>query len=364
MNFSDFELCGDRKSIDRKDGPSGVFYWICRADGDSLFVARDSATKQLCMVRESFKRETFPTVESAEQALKTALAENHLQLPSGVIGVRTEAEFTFLKRLCRHFVALAGAYYPIDATGTKSGEEAFYFYSAFVCQLHDAWFLVTAGHSMEQFLERIGKKQITVTANWLIDYFGEGATSQQPVPFNLLDHKIYYILDDKLRIDGAAILMTHNEQQLLEANGIKPLGPANWVVPGEDTPSGYVLLGLPEERTHTVHQGGKIKGLAKIVMLPVSRLEDDQSCPLSRFQGAIDPLGSLSNVVGMSGGPIFACVDKDGEVDYYAVAIQSGWDEATRKTIYACPLEPFMRLMLADLLSRAATGTDQKLDEA
>jgi hypothetical protein len=365
MNFADFELCGDLKSVDsRRKVQQGVFYWLYRAAGDALFVARDSATKQLCLVRESFKRETFSTAENAEQAIKAALAANHLVIPSCITMAQTDAEFVFLKRLCRHFVALAGAYCPIDSAGKQCGEEAFYFYSAFVCKLHDAWFLVTAGHSIEHFLERIKRKQISITVNWLIDYFGEGATSRQPIPFNLLDHKIYYIHDDTLRIDGAAILITYNDQQLLEANGIKPLGPAHWVVPEEDIPSGYVLLGLPEERTHTVHAGNTIRGLAKIVLLPIKRLEDDQSCPLSRFQGALDPLESLSTVVGMSGGPIFACVDKDGEVFYYAVAIQSGWDEATRRTIYACPLEPFMRLMLADLLSRAARAARGELGEA
>lgn len=352
MIFSDFELCGDQKSIDpQKKDQLEVFYWLHRKAGDSLFVARDRSTQRLCLIRESSRRERFPTIESAELALKTALAENHLQLLSPES--RSEAEFTFLKTLCRHFVALAGAYYPIDAAGKKCGEEAFYFYSAFVCKLQDTWFLVTAGHAMEDFLGPLARKEMSISVNWLIDYFGEGAKTLYPIPFNLLDHKIFYVNEDTLGIDGAAILISENEQQLLEANGIKPLGPGNWVIPQGDTPKGFVLLGLPEERTHTVHSGDTIKGLAKPLLLPIQRLQDDETHPFTRFQGSIDPIQPLSTVVGMSGGPIFACVDKDGEVFYYAVAIQSACKDLT---IFACPLEAFMRHMLAVLLTRAAAA--------
>lgn len=354
MDRSSFVVCTDRKATDRpRPGrESEVYYLSYRHHNDSLFVARDVSTKKLVLIPGSRDREFFASADHAESELAIALTNGDLFVPDlrGLdYSTRKDDDGDFLKTLCRHFVAIIGTYCPLDATGAACGEDTYYFYSAFVCELGDSTFILTAGHSIEAFVKNVTEKRISLGEQWLLDTFGVGATSKDLIPFNLLDHKIWHAFEQDAGMDAALILLSNNERRLLEANGINPLGPNNWIVPAGDAVAGYILLGIPEERSHTVSEGNAIRGRAKPFFMAIERLEDDTTHEFARFHGKLrDPIAPLTTIVGMSGGPIFACVEKDGELYYYAIAIQSVWDESSHQ-IHATFIEPFIR----DLFIRA-----------
>ncbi len=259
----------------------------------------------------------------------------------GVEGEWTEERRqAFLRYLGRHLVALTGSYRLLDADGQPTGAERPYNYSGCVVSFNATWYVLTAGHAIEDFMAAIGNNQILITGRVLADYFGVGATDQHPVPFDIADAPKVFLDDTTAGLDYALLRLGDMQRQLLQANGILafPLHVANR--PADEEFYRYVVVGFPEERVDLSptpsHQPANV--LVQPHCIPLARLENDVTTTHPRFRGQIVEMGDLQSIVGMSGGPIFGFVNRGTSQDCYLWAVQSRWHEPTQ-TVYACMLD-------------------------
>jgi hypothetical protein len=110
-----------------------------------------------------------------------------------------------------------------------------------------------------------------------------------------------------------------------------PLAERGWKnLPADFKPFKYLLLGIPNELTQ---QNGKVIQYMPSIH-PVEELPerpdyiDEPEVPT--FYGKIVLGDDLTSIKGMSGGPIFALQEINGQAKYFLYALQSGWVKAER----------------------------------
>ena len=176
----------------------------------------------------------------------------------------------------------------------------------------------------------------------LIDGFSSGK-SFPAIPFTLGDTPQWHVYDDGL--DYALIPLRPSFVLQLMAGGVSALGENAWTsVP--DSPDAYFLLGFPKQGAEitVTSDGGKGNvnvslGTPLLPIQPVNDPPDALKRGAERFYASV-PIKTgnaggktitLTDIEGMSGGPIFA-VQRAGNhrFRYWVVAVQSGWTERSR----------------------------------
>jgi hypothetical protein len=104
-------------------------------------------------------------------------------------------------RLCRHLVCLGIRFTRLDTYGNSDGKEYVYHCSCFVVAVKDKWFLVTAGHVLEDLDKLVREKAIRIESSFLADFFGQRDAVRFPTPFSYEDAPRHYIDDVKLDLD-------------------------------------------------------------------------------------------------------------------------------------------------------------------
>lgn len=207
--------------------------------------------------------------------------------------------------------------------------------------MKDHWFLVTAGHILQDLDELIdsGKREI-VNAH-IVDTFAINTVSSVPIPFDYPDSDRFYINDDDLGLDCGFIYLEPGIRRLLEANGIKALDENVWLLHADSYDS-YALLGFPAELTHSEF-GNSATGMGhqiklNLIMTPIRKLSEqpDNTAKvlLPRFYAKLHDKLPLNDIDGMSGGPIFGFKLENGGLRYWLVAIQSGWYRSIKNLIW------------------------------
>ena len=246
----------------------------------------------------------------------------------------------FLQYLGIHLVAITGSYRHLDAARKPTGEEKKYNYSGCVVSLNSTWYVLTAGHAIQEFIGAVKSGGVLITGRVLADYFGVNAKNRDPFPFDIMDTSNVYIDDDILGLDYALLRLSEMQRKLLQANGIMPFPLYVTSRPSENEFYQYFVVGFPEERvdlTSTeMHQ--RVSIFLQPNCIPLKRLTNDTRTTHPRFQAEIVEMGDLNSIVGMSGGPIFGFVDRGSTQDCYLWAVQSRWDSRTR-TVYGCLLD-------------------------
>ncbi len=257
---------------------------------------------------------------------------------------------SWLQILARHFVSLFWVDEPADAQGRiLRGDGRHFEVSGFVLSVRDHWLLVTAGHVLRDIDLAQGQGRL-MTACFLADGWGHGATHPDPIPFDYSGaaKKVVGNADD---IDYGIIRIGPLYRALLEANQITPLVKEDWSEVPDNLPE-YYLLGLPAELVPTerlLHRRNPITvptGI-KLVVLHVDPTHSPPQCLLKtalRFYGRIETTAqeggrnvSFNDISGMSGGPLFGAREEDKGIRYWLVGVQSGWASHAR-VIAACPI--------------------------
>ncbi|HUT58421.1 MAG TPA: hypothetical protein VNA25_11305 [Phycisphaerae bacterium] len=276
-----------------------------------------------------------------------------------------------LDAFCRHVIGLSWLDAKIEPDGPADNVDAcdpkVFAVSAFVISVCDIWFLVTAGHILRDLDDRIRAGRRIVNSR-LID----GFTSEEsfpPIPFTLGDTPQWYVYDDGL--DYALIPLRPSFVHQLKAGGVSALGEDAWIdVP--DSVDGYFLLGFPSQAADiTVTSDGERRNVnvgLGTPLLPIRHVDDlpeGLKCSAERFYARVpvttgNVVGktvTLTDIDGMSGGPIFA-VKHSGESGfrYWVVAVQSGWVKESR-VLAACPIQP-----LVDAILKNINAHDDELD--
>ncbi len=225
--------------------------------------------------------------------------------------------------------------------------------------VNDTWYLVTAGHVLAG-IDKSVKQGKKLDGFYLVDSWSGRCRSDVPVPlpFDSLDKESVGNNDD---IDYGIIRLPNLIRDNLMANGVEAITKEQWI----NQPAVcefYWLLGTPTElkAQQTVRQFSSSQpSMEDSVQLAAAmlRLEHVVDPPTELLKAhhriyarfAEDTPQSripLSDIDGMSGGPLFGFKRIDGRLKYWIVGVQSGWLKGKR-TIAACPFEVFAEFVFA-----------------
>ena len=253
---------------------------------------------------------------------------------------------------CNHLVSLAVSFVRINVQGDYALSPEGFAFSGFVMSVRGQWNLVTAGHIVRDLDSLFQNKKATFTGSVLIDGWGSDAVYRQGPfpPFNYLDASRTYVYDDEYGLDFALIGLPKFYQTLLEANGIKPVSERNWVLQDRIVFREHFVLGLPTELKQFTPDGQTFAPTPAII--PVTKLDGPPTghdTQFGRFFGKIFDNVTISDIDGMSGGPIIGIGDGgDGVRRYWIVALQSGWIR-DKRIIFGCPVPVFAAMVEAQI---------------
>jgi hypothetical protein len=262
-----------------------------------------------------------------------------------------------LEKLCSHVVSLSWVDVGVssekkDSASTSNGPMAFSV-TAFVIAVRGIWFLVTAGHILRDLDKRLAEGRKIISSR-LVDGFNVDE-SLPPIPFVLGDTDQWYVYQDGL--DYALLPLRPNYVEQLHRGGIRALDQGHWTELPTQVDR-HFLLGFPSQAAQvSVNCSGSHGDVSISMGIPLLPLEPVDEPPAvlrlanERFyarvpitKGVVDgqPI-TLSDIDGMSGGPLFAVSKVDNDrLRYWVIAIQSGWERKSR-VLAACPINPLIQ---------------------
>lgn len=239
------------------------------------------------------------------------------------------------KTVGRHFVSLSCIRHL-----PNSPEEKIFVFSGFLVLIADDWFYVTAGHILRdiQLVVQAGASFST----WRLDDQTAGNRfNGAAIPFEFDLNDWIVIENQEVGLDYAAVKLDNFYRRALAVGGAEPIDSAAWSdhVTEHDY---WVLMGIPSE---TVTYDSKTIIEAKIVLAPLQpALPPRNSSNVSEnyfFASIIEGVPDIiSDIDGMSGGPIFSLTEVEGKWFYNVIGVQSAWYKDS-KVIAACPFSTF-----------------------
>ena len=272
------------------------------------------------------------------------------------IGMANFTERVF-KSIGRHFVTLSCV-----ASPPGSDDEKLHVYSGFLIEVSGLWLYVTAGHVLREIQEAItAEYKLSV---WRLDdqtagdQFGGVAI---PIDFNL--DRWIIVEDEDIGLDYAAMFLDDFYRRGFEAGNALPIGKDVWsdYVTEVDY---WVVVGLPAE---TVDYDGDTIIRGRVVLVPLEPAEPPEMAGEAQNNKFYAKLADgyedyVTNIKGMSGGPIVALKKCGQEWRYSVIGVQSGWYSNIR-TISACPISSFGN-EVETLVAEALELTDKFTQEA
>jgi len=260
-----------------------------------------------------------------------------------------------------------------DGFGNKQSDFApdTFTVSTFVVSIKNIWFLVTAGHILKDLQSRLDNgRRISKSRLFVLHGLISHPPSFKSIPFNLEDTPRWYIYEDGL--DYAVIPLRPAFVNPLIADGIIALNENHW----KDYPEKngeYFLLGFPAQAQDisiiSSGEKGNVNYVIECPLLPVFPVSDPPEVlkrQNERFYAKVpitkginnDPNFELTDIDGMSGGPLFVIKwTDDNKIEYWLVAVQSGWHKPTR-ILAACPILPLIN-GIANSIDKHLESTDE-----
>lgn len=253
----------------------------------------------------------------------------------------------FLGWVGRHCVAVGWE----DAEPGQVNATGGFAFSAFIMSVGSLWFLVTAGHIIDDINRRLNQGRELRFAK-IIDAWAEGRTDQHPIPFpDMVDSERVpqgHIHQESTGIDYGWFYLRDYYRRLLAGNGIVPLDETAWKSVPEQLDA-YNAFGFPDDCVlENRDASGTYHGLLlRPRLIPYSHEPNpppDFQLPYKRlfFWPDRQANGSVARVKGMSGGPIFGYQFDDDGGRLWLVGVQSSQLDESGLAI-ACPAEPFGR---------------------
>lgn len=263
---------------------------------------------------------------------------------------------------CRHLVGISVRYK--HKTPEDEGDRPrFSASSGTLIIIERVMCFLTAGHVLQALDELRSSEKVEIMSAALVDTLGAKRISNIPIPFDLKNAGLYYIVDDEAGLDFGVIALEPHYVRLLVKNGVVALTEANWASQHTVNFDAYAMLGLPTEFTsERVSPSGS--GQIAPTMFGVTKLpappERRRTTTYPLFVGQLDPALELKSVEGMSGGPIFGFqLGPDGNYRYWIVALQSSWERDTR-IVYGCSVPVFASLMTKWANEQTPASSDDK----
>ncbi|MGW8308720.1 MAG: hypothetical protein ACWGIK_23405 [Achromobacter pulmonis] len=254
-----------------------------------------------------------------------------------------------LTPLHRHFISIMCIDEGTNAKEKFDGAPAIYNFSAFVIEICDHWFGITAGHIFEELVN--AKKSGSILTNWMID---DSAVSSNPmpptpIPFDI-ERNVHYFHDSPTEgMDYAVFsLNSYLIRRALENQGIFPIRPNQWRGNDFGEYPHWLLIGIPTALA-TLKYGKKFEKL--IATIPLERCELPYHQQEKEYENLharilfdqIDSGHKKFEIDGVSGGPVFAVkFNNEGIVDYKLLGIQSS---ITGEVVNFCAAQPFLEVL-------------------
>lgn len=250
------------------------------------------------------------------------------------------------KSLGRHFVSLSCVQHPPESEAMRV-----HVFSGFIVDIAGEWFYVTAGHILRDI--RLAQEAGSTFDIWRLgDQTAGNKFNDTAVPYGF-DLTSWFVLEDQQAgLDYATVHLGGLYRQQLEAGGVAALARNAWSDHLAEHDH-WVLVGIP---TETVAYDGKTIILAKFVMTPLHPSDAPplaEQKVLNKFYAKLadESENFVSNVVGMSGGPVFELKNTNDVWKYSVIGVQSGWYPNAR-IVAVCPFSTF-GLALEDVVNEA-----------
>ena len=243
----------------------------------------------------------------------------------------------FLRDMCQHLVGLSWFEGTKNANGEFTTPPQPRIASGFLLEVCDRVCLITAGHVYSEFEERMVNHGIIYDTPRLLDCWSKKTSGNcTSIPFDFFDTPMFPVHDDEYGLDFCVLDLTRNTLELLTKTTL-PFWKKDWrSQPKIEEFHHFKMLGLPFEAGERQTTYGNSNATTVYGYRPVMIAVDRNSEPpiwateteFERFYGTLSPTCNLTNIRGMSGGPIFGFQKQgDGRWKYWPVAIQSAWNE-------------------------------------
>jgi len=232
---------------------------------------------------------------------------------------------------------------PIYFSFKKGSERSACVVTSFVMSIYDQWFLVTAGHCIEEIEENLSKGY-EIERCRLIDFMGFDAPHTEPIPFDYSESAATKLCYDPT-YDYGLLFLDEHYVRLLRANGVQALTEEVWEQQ-PDTADFYMLLGVVGQLSEATPTAASVTStLLKVIELP-ERPDAFVETTAPTLWGEVLVREPVTDIMGMSGGPVFSFRrTEDGKLRYWLHAVQSRWIPS-RRLIAAClsrPLGTFLK---------------------
>ncbi|MBI5032926.1 MAG: hypothetical protein HZB51_20590 [Chloroflexi bacterium] len=213
---------------------------------------------------------------------------------------------------------------PIFFTFVKDSDSRSAITTCFVLSVQDKWFLVTAGHCLEEIECLITEHGYRITKCRLLDSLGTDAKHFEPIPF-AYESVLTSHINDNANFDYGIIAVSSYYRQLMEENHIQPLNEDVWKLQ-PSIADFYTLLGVPSELVNVSNENVELVPALFHVTPLAERPDGFSETDMPLFYGSIKLGEGITSIRGMSGGPIFAFQqDEQGRLKYWLTALQSRW---------------------------------------
>lgn len=241
-----------------------------------------------------------------------------------------------LALLNKHFVAIVGDIESVDSKGVPQGDRRPYAISATLVTFEGRWFVLTAGHAVEEFEQQVNDpgKQLTEGA-LALGFFSKEVPS---IRFSILERPQLTKHCRNQGVDYALFFLEKDETGLLRERGLEALPLCDPAPLPDSAFSDVSIYGMPgkwNELPFTDETRSEVE--VEPNQFPLHVLPDDTGSPRPWLKGYLKDMGPLKKIKGVSGGPLFAFRMTDTGPELRVVAIQSWWHEGRLYT-YACRL--------------------------
>lgn len=234
---------------------------------------------------------------------------------------------------------------PIYLLFERDGQYHQAIFTSFVMSIENVWFLMTAGHCIDD-VNANKRKGAVIRSAKLLDALRKDAKHKLPIPFDYEQSGAARICYDET-YDYGGIVVDSYYRRLLVANGVEPITERAWARQPKDFDF-YKVMGVNYARSQFTPD----RALVTITSHRVRKLRrrpaqfKPTTAPTLWGKVSLDHQGT--SIQGLSGGPVFGFAKRGDQLKYWLHAVQSRWREDTRQ-IAACEMRP-LGIFLKDFM--------------